>query len=142
MFAGSCHCGALRVELHTELALAELSIRECQCSFCRRHAARTTTDSKGTVHLYKRADLAPYRFGRQVTDVHVCDACGVYVAATCVIDGMIYATVNTNTFDPRPTQLATPVAYDAESTEARLARRARTWSRAEIQLQDSLVRER
>jgi hypothetical protein len=132
MFTGSCHCGALRVELHTELALAELSIRECQCSFCRRHAARTTTDPSGMVHVYKRPNLVPYRFGRQITDVHVCDACGVYVAATCAIDGAIYATVNTNTFDPGPTQPATPVTYEDESIEARLARRARTWSRAEI----------
>lgn len=136
MFAGSCHCGALRVELHTELALAELSIRECQCSFCRRHSARTTTDPNGSVQLYERAGLVPYRFGRQVTDVHVCDACGVYVASTCSIDGAVYATVNTNTFDPRPTQPATIVTYEEESTEARLERRARTWSWAEIHLLD------
>jgi hypothetical protein len=132
MFPGSCHCGALRVELHTELALDELAIRECQCSFCRRHGARTTTDPSGTVRIHAPPDLVPYRFGQRVTDVHLCRACGVYVAMTCTIEGTTYATVNTNTFDPRPTQAAGAVTYDGESTATRLARRARAWSRAEI----------
>jgi hypothetical protein len=132
MFAGSCHCGALRVELETRALLDDLVLRECRCSFCGRHRARTTTDPAGSVRIYTKPHHVPYRFGAHITDVYVCSACGVYVAMTCTFEGATYATVNTNTFDPRPTQEATTVSYDDESIETRLARRARTWTPARI----------
>jgi hypothetical protein len=33
---GSCHCGAVHVQLDPGKPVAELALRACQCSFCRR----------------------------------------------------------------------------------------------------------
>ena len=47
---GGCHCGALRVEFETR-APEELPLRECQCTFCRRHGALNTVDANGRVRV-------------------------------------------------------------------------------------------
>ena len=41
---GSCHCGAVHVQLDPGKPVAELALRACQCSFCRRQGSRTTSD--------------------------------------------------------------------------------------------------
>ena len=48
---GGCHCGRLRVAFTTATALTELPLRACQCTFCRRHGALTTSDPAGEVVL-------------------------------------------------------------------------------------------
>jgi len=44
---GGCHCGNLKVALETSLDPSVLQLRACQCSFCRRHGAVTTSDPAG-----------------------------------------------------------------------------------------------
>ena len=86
---GSCHCGNLKLEFETMLEPAALPLRACQCSFCRRHVALSTSDPAGSVRV-SVADaslLQRYRFGLGITDFLICRRCGVYLMAIMEIDG-------------------------------------------------------
>ena len=127
-----CHCGTLRFALHTRHAIAELPLRACQCSFCRRHGALSTSDPQGRAELHVRdaALLTRYRFGLRTADFLVCARCGVYVGATIEDSGARYAILNANTFDEAAafTQVATPMDYEGEDTASRRARRVARWT--------------
>jgi hypothetical protein len=131
-FQGSCHCGALTYLYHTELAPPEWSLRACQCSFCRAHGARTTSDPRGTVafQVTQPDRLSRYRFGHRATDFLICAHCGVYIGALAEIFGSLFAVINTNALRPSPAGLeeAQPVNYEGESAQLRSARRAERWT--------------
>jgi hypothetical protein len=135
-YEGGCHCGAVTVAFTTSRALDELPLRECQCTFCRKHGARTTADPEGFAEIRVRdaAQLARYRFGLGVADYLVCARCGVYVAAVMEEAGKGYAVVNTNVFDERASFAgpATPMVYDHEDAAGRRARRRKLWTPALI----------
>ena len=38
-YEGGCHCGNLSVKFETAEDAARLPIRECGCTFCRKHGA-------------------------------------------------------------------------------------------------------
>lgn len=129
--AGHCHCGAIRVELEPGKPLADLPVRSCQCGFCRRHGARTTSDPDSRLHIEAAPGaLNRYRFGRRAVEALLCEECGVYVASTIQVDGRTLATLNIagidlEGFSDRP---AEPVTYDTETDEDRLARRKARWT--------------
>ncbi|MGH8289164.1 MAG: GFA family protein [Steroidobacteraceae bacterium] len=131
-FQGSCHCGALTYVYHTELPPQEWSLRACQCSFCRAHGARTTSDPRGSVAFYVEnpGGLRRYRFGHRITEFVICAQCGVYIGAVAEISGGLFAVINTNALHSFSADLkeAEPVNYDAESTEMRTARRRNRWT--------------
>ena len=136
--AGHCHCGNLVVELETQTPSAQLPLRADQCSFCRRHGARTTTDPNGKLRI--RVDdpelLLQYRFGQSTADFLICKRCGIYVAAVIVApEGRAYATLNVNCLDRADelTQAVTPVSYDGESAPERMARRIARWTPTRIE---------
>jgi hypothetical protein len=54
--------------------------------------------------------------------------CGVYVAGLLEADGRAWATINANTFVPQLVGDATPVSYDGEDPDARVARRRANWT--------------
>jgi hypothetical protein len=129
--AGHCHCGAIRVVLEPGGPLADLPFRACQCSFCRRHGAATTSDPRSFLHI----EAAPgsvnhYRFGQHSADVLLCEECGVYVASTIEVDGARLGTLNVagvalDGFEGRTPELA---IYDDETEPERLARRRARWT--------------
>jgi hypothetical protein len=130
--AGHCHCGAIRVELEPGGPVAELPLRACQCGFCRRHGARTTSDPDSRLHIEAAPGaLLRYRFGRRAVDALLCDECGVYVASLLETDDSeILATLNVTGvelpgFADRPGEA---VNYDHETDEERLARRKARWT--------------
>jgi hypothetical protein len=128
-----CHCGNLEVTLETALPPEALPVRECQCSFCRRHRVRATSDPHGSVRIRVRAaeDLTRYSFGMRTADFLICKRCGNYLAAVMTTpDGRAYATVNLNLFEEvqRFTQPAVAVSYDDETEEQRRARRMMNWT--------------
>jgi|SRR5882724_721171 len=127
---GHCHCNQMTLELSTELAPNEIPLRACQCSFCRRHGARTTSDPRGALRIVlTNCDaVSYYQFGAQTAEFLVCSRCGVYVAALLRDNGGIYATANANTFDTPLTQVAEPVDYDAETPLQRRERRRSMWT--------------
>jgi hypothetical protein len=130
--AGSCHCGNLSFEFETTLAPEALPLRACQCTFCRRHGALSTSDPAGQVRL-KVAEpelLQRYRFGLGITDFLICRRCGVYLMAMMDIDGWRYAVLSANALECRAamTSPVAPMEYGGEDEAARLARRKQRWT--------------
>jgi hypothetical protein len=129
---GQCHCGAVRVEIEG-VAAADLPLRACQCGFCRRHGAVSTSHPDATI-TFTSARLTHYRFGQRRSDFLICAACGCYVGAAAQIDGGWYAILNVRGvdlpgFDGRH---AEPMTYDDETPDERAARRKTRWSPADL----------
>lgn len=133
---GRCHCGKIEVAFHTAQPPESLQLRECGCTFCRRHGSTAVTDPAGTLELHLRDpnEVSRYRFGLRTADFLVCRTCGVFVAAVCTVYGATYATLNANVLDRREafTRAPAPVQYDVEDAAARIARRRRTWTPATV----------
>ena len=134
VFHSSCHCGNLQAELETRLRAEELVLRSCQCSFCKRHRARTVADRNGRVRL-RVADpalLSRYQWNLRSAEFLVCKRCGNYLGcAMPVADGWV-ASLNANLFAEagQLTQPALEVSYDAETLEQRRRRREENWAPA------------
>ena len=131
-FDGGCHCGAVAFTFRTARPPERWEGRACQCSFCRSHGARSTSDPDGAV-AFRIADAAllqRYRFGSKRTDFLICRRCGVYVAAVITTPRGALATLNVNTLDAgrRASFDAMPVSYEGESVEERQARREKKWT--------------
>lgn len=138
MFDGGCHCGAITIHFASTRAPQELPIRICGCSFCTRHRPRYTSDPSGhlTIRAADEASLGRYRFGLRLADFLLCRTCGVFVAAFEPGEPG-RAVINLDTLARAPEFLAEPTrftAYDSEDTTARLARRARAWTPATLQI--------
>ncbi|MFI4979828.1 MAG: GFA family protein [Nevskiales bacterium] len=129
---GRCHCGRIGFRFDTAIAPQAMALRRCGCSFCRAHAARYFSDPDGYVRfeITRPEALRRYRFGLNSADFLICGACGVFIAATTEIEGKTYATLNANCFVlDEPLTLEAPVgAYESESLEQRMARRAERWT--------------
>ena len=131
-FEGRCHCGAIGYTFRTAAPPSEWTVRECQCSFCRGHGARTTADPNASVRL-KVADasrLIRYRFDTGTADFLICGECGVYLGAVITSgDGRQFATLNINAIrEPLDVPAAQPVSYDGESANQRRGRREERWT--------------
>ncbi|MEK9723475.1 MAG: hypothetical protein VW405_08325 [Rhodospirillaceae bacterium] len=134
---GGCHCGNLTLVFETAVPPAEMPVRACQCSFCRKHGVRAIADAGGSVAITAREPdaLVRYRFGHGETDFLVCGRCGVYVAAYMEdgADGGV-ATVVANALDDQAAFVrpAEPVSYDGEAADGRRARRRKNWTPARL----------
>ena len=132
---GGCHCGNLRWTLTSTLAPAELPARACQCSFCTRHGALSTSDPKGRLRFEvdDPALLLRYRFATGTADFLICRRCGVYVGALMAEGGAWYAIANLNTIEGREAlhPVPQPMVYDGEDAGARRGRRSARWTPAE-----------
>jgi hypothetical protein len=132
---GSCHCGRIKVAFEPAQPPEALQLRACQCSFCLKHGARTASDPGGRLTFTSSGDaISRYRFGTRSADFIVCRHCGAYVGVVMEIDGRTYGVVNVNTLDDlspfdRP---AERMHYEAETLEARMARRKKVWSPAAL----------
>lgn len=130
ILSGACHCGNIRMDLHTQKKADELVPRECSCSFCRKHQASWISDPEGSVHIrYVDAKrVSPYRFGTKTADFIVCAYCGVLMVTTCEIEGRLRAVLNIRAM--ADVAFAPPVTtdFDGEDVQSRLARRARNWT--------------
>jgi hypothetical protein len=131
---GRCHCGNVSLTLETRHSPEELPVWTCNCSFCRLHGARTTSDPEGRVaiRVQEPAQLSRYRFGLATADFLVCRRCGVYLAAVIPADHKdgACASVNVTALDAahRFTRSPVPVAYPDESASERLSRRKSNWT--------------
>ena len=132
LYQGECHCGAIGYAYRTELAPGQWPIRSCQCSFCRMHGARTTSDPVGHVEfeINEAASLRRYRFGQHTADFLLCGHCGGYLAAMVATQQGPFAVVNVNLLKPYLEDLSAsqPMCYDGENSEDRIRRRAQRWT--------------
>lgn len=135
-YAGRCHCGNIEVAFEPRQDASELQIRECACSFCRRHGAAGVSGPAGKLEITLRipADVSRYRFALRTADFLVCRTCGVYVAAVCAIENVTYAVLNANVLDERGafTRLPVRVDFDGETAAERMNRRRRSWTPAAV----------
>ena len=131
-YEGSCHCGAISYVYRTAVPVSQWQVRACQCSFCRTHAALTTSDAAGSVEFRfdRPDDLQLYRFALKTADFVLCRNCGTYLAARITTPKGSYAVVNLRALSRFPPELpvAQGVTYDAESPEDRVARRESHWT--------------
>ncbi len=131
-YAGQCHCGAVGFSYTTDREPKRWSVRACQCSFCRAHGVRCTSDPNGTVcfQISKPNALVRYSFALRTADFLLCSNCGVYIAAVISTERGIFTTVNLNSLITDVTNLPSPdrVSYDSESREERVARRESRWT--------------
>ena len=129
---GGCHCGNISYDFDASVRVEALGLRACQCSFCRAHGARTTSDPNGEIRINVRdkEKLQRYRFGLKTADFLICRACGVFVGALMAVNGKCFFTVNANTFKPPPAYDIIAVARDfsAEDTGGRADRRSAMWT--------------
>jgi hypothetical protein len=127
---GRCHCNQITLEYATAVAPEELKLRADQCSFCRRHRARTISDPAGSLRivLTNSEAVSYYQFGLKTAEFLICQRCGVYAGAIQREEGRIFGVVNVNTFETPLTQEATPVDYDSESVDERRQRRRAVWT--------------
>lgn len=133
---GGCHCGAIDLELALPRPPEEEVVGACQCSFCRKHNARTVSDPRASARLvvHEPAELQRYRFGLSASEVVLCRRCGVYLAMLMVADGKAWTTVNVDTLDERArfTRPAEPRDFSGEALAGRLERRKARWTPAEL----------
>jgi hypothetical protein len=129
---GRCHCGAVGFAYTTRLAPAAWSVRACQCAFCRAHGACCTSDPEGSVRFRIAGPdaVVRYAFALRTAEFLLCRTCGVYVAAVVSTERGAFATVNLRMLTTPIPDLppATPVSYESESREERIARRRRRWT--------------
>jgi hypothetical protein len=135
-FPGRCHCGAIAVLFETARPAAEIQVRACVCSFCRKHGARAVTDPAGRLTVTSRAvdDLRRYRFGRRTADFLICARCGVYVAAILTEAAGTWATLDLNVLNDAAAFTQPPIAvdYGVETADERRARRRARWTPARL----------
>ncbi|MEO8747442.1 MAG: hypothetical protein ABI379_07280, partial [Rhodanobacter sp.] len=131
-YTGSCHCGAVIFAYYTDRVPAEWSIRACQCSFCRAHAALSTSDPAGQVEFAetKSGAMQRYRFAQRITDFLLCRECGVYVGAVIRTPTGHFGIINVNALRPIPAELAAaaPMNYASEAPGQRATRREERWT--------------
>lgn len=131
-YEGRCHCGAIGYTFRPAAPPGEWAVRECQCSFCRGHGARTTADPDGTarLHFADASNLIRYRFDTGTAEFLICGGCGVYLGAVITSgDGRQFATLNINAIrEPLDVPAAQPVNYDGESAGERRGRREERWT--------------
>jgi len=128
---GSCHCGNIRYEFRPVQAPADLPVRACRCTFCRKHDARYTSDPGGrlTLTIGSETQTARYRFATRTAEFVVCRNCGVLVAVLAEISGRTHAVVNlaaADGFDLDQYE-AKAADFSGESESQRRARRGRNW---------------
>jgi hypothetical protein len=73
MIEATCHCGAVKLGLPT----APTSATECNCSFCRRVAARWAYYAPADVAMPRPGATQPYVWGERMLAFHRCRSCGI-----------------------------------------------------------------
>jgi hypothetical protein len=76
VYQGSCHCGAVKFEVETEVSPAT----RCNCSLCRRKGAlMSPVFPAGSLKvLAGQDDLTLYQFNTRVAKHFFCKHCGIY----------------------------------------------------------------
>jgi hypothetical protein len=130
-YVGQCHCGAIHIKLTTHRPPNEQVLGACQCSFCRKHNARTFSDPNAHVTLtaIDPMQLQRYTFGLRTSEQIICRRCGVYVAMTLTEGRRVWSVINVDALSERALFNQVPELrdYSAEDRTGRVARRKARW---------------
>lgn len=129
-YAGSCHCGTLRVLAALPQELARYAPRACDCRYCTQHAAAYLSDPEGTLRIEVADSTAVnrYRQGSGIADFWICKRCGVLGLVSYEENDTIYATINYRILDISA-ESATPIAVSPQQLDdsERVARWKKLW---------------
>jgi hypothetical protein len=134
---GGCRCGNLRLTLSLTKPAASYTARKCDCSFCTARGSAHVSDPEGRVEVHVREpdQLLLHRFGTGTCDFLICKKCDGYLGAMGDFADGKKAVVNIRCLDdPGAFPTIAPATFEGESLELRLARRARNWTPAVIDL--------
>lgn len=123
---GQCHCGAIRARLVFTKPAGEIEVRACQCGFCTRHGSMTISDPAGRATIeIRRGQLHAYQFASRTATSLLCQSCGVYAGAMLQDGDARWSVVSVRglAIPEFLGRAPTPVSYDAETADERIARR-------------------
>jgi hypothetical protein len=113
MLKASCHCGAVRIEVET----APEMLTECNCSVCRRYAARWVYYTRRTARVVSDAAATiAYTWGDRSIEFHHCRTCGCvthYESVEKSPDSRI--AVNARMLEPEHTEAPSVRQFDGAS---------------------------
>lgn len=135
--AGRCHCGAIRVELEMRDPAADHQVRACECGYCARKGAATTSDPAGHAVISVTGDrLGRYQFGTRTATTLYCRTCCVYVGAMLEEDGETRTALNVRglRLEAFLDRTPEPVNYDGQTATERNARRKQKWTPTTIRV--------
>jgi hypothetical protein len=117
---GSCHCGAVRFEIDTDLTY----LIECNCSICTKKGALMHGVDPSRFRLLAGQDeLTLYQFGTRTARHYFCRHCGIFTYGNPRIDPRLVV-VNARCLDG--VDIADPkikrVAFDGRNWEQAAAR--------------------
>lgn len=128
---GSCHCRNIQFVLLWPESSTEVPVRECGCTFCRKHSGSWTSHRSAelSVAINDLSSVSKYRFGTKTADFYICATCGVAPFVISELEKRQYAVVNVNTFESSVglSFSNTSTNFDGEDTGSRLDRRKRNW---------------
>lgn len=129
---GGCHCSAIHIELQTDRPPHEQVLGACQCSFCRKHNARSFSDPKARVTLTARSPehVQRYSFGLNTSEQIICRRCGVYVAMILADAERVWSVINIDALDDRALfpRAAEMRDWGGENRAGRIERRKARWT--------------
>jgi hypothetical protein len=113
MIAGSCHCGAVRIEVET----APDEVTDCNCTLCRRTGARWAYYHPRQV----RVEAAPgatvgYVQGDRTLATHHCRTCGCITHWTATDPALERMAINVCMFEPELLARARVRRFDGYDT--------------------------
>lgn len=131
---GSCHCGAVHVELRTRRCADAFVPRACDCSFCRKHGAAWVSDADGEIILSGLAASGLYRQGAELAAFRFCMNCGVLVAVVYADAEGERAALNARCMaDQQAFAADQPASPQQLSAAEKVARWKNLWARLQCQ---------
>lgn len=135
-YLGGCHCDSMQIEYSSSVHPCDTEVRECQCSFCRKHGTKAIADPAGmlVIRIVEIENVSRYAFGMQTAHYLICRKCGVYVAAISIdkVEPRGIAILNSLNENSLFTSPPVPADYSTESRFYRQARRRQKWTPARI----------
>jgi len=130
---GSCHCQKVKVLFETMIPVEQWSVRQCGCTFCKKHNPYYVSDSTGRFSIMVEDPnmLNHYQFGLKTADFISCKRCGVFVAAVLTQDDALLSVININVFDETVPLQGLDISvsdWDAEVLANRIDRRKKYWT--------------
>jgi hypothetical protein len=127
LYAGGCHCGAVRFE--AELDLSKGASR-CNCSICMKTGSTNAMARPGSFRLVKGAEsLGEYRVGNSPNSRSFCKHCGIQCYGQGYVEeiGGAFCSININCLDDVDPSTLTIGYWDGRNNNWHAGLRSQPW---------------